>query len=214
MMRSAGNSPTFTLLKVKTLHMLHIILFGPPGVGKGTQSKLLVSKYHLIHLSTGDMLRSHIAEQSPTGIEAARYINKGQLVPDSVVINMIQQHIAENPEAKGFIYDGFPRTTQQAVQFDHILQLIAAKITIMIALDLPDEITHQRMHHRATRENRIDDTNEHVIATRIATYHKKTEPLLHYYSQQGKCFRVDGTPSIEAVHTAICQLIDPHCPHE
>ena len=188
--------------------MLHLIIFGPPGAGKGTQSQFLVSKYHFIHLSTGEMLRRHIKEQSPLGLEAATYIDKGHLVPDAVVINMIRQKLEENPQATGFIYDGFPRTTEQATQLDRILAERGDKVSFMIALDVPDEITHQRIRHRAEREDRIDDTDDSIIATRIATYHQRTEPVLNYYEQQGKSRKVDGAPAIDSIHQAICQHID------
>jgi len=154
------------------------------------------------------MLRRHIKEQSPLGLEAATYIDKGHLVPDAVVINMIRQKLEENPQATGFIYDGFPRTTEQATQLDRILAERGDKVSFMIALDVPDEITHQRIRHRAEREDRIDDTDDSIIATRIATYHQRTEPVLNYYEQQGKSRKVDGAPAIDSIHQAICQHID------
>jgi Adenylate kinase and related kinases len=193
--------------------MLHLIIFGPPGAGKGTQSQFLVSKYHFIHLSTGEMLRRHIKEKTPLGIEAATYIDKGHLVPDAVVINMIRQKLEENPNATGFIYDGFPRTTEQAIELDRILAERGEALAFMLALDVPDEITHRRIRHRAEQEDRIDDTDDSIIATRIATYHRRTEPVLNYYEQQGKSRKVDGAPSIESIHQAISQHIDKHLSH-
>jgi adenylate kinase len=189
--------------------MLHLILFGPPGAGKGTQSKILIDKYNLVHLSTGDMLRSHLKEQTELGKEAATYVNQGLLVPDAVVINMIKHHIEANPNAKGFIFDGFPRTGEQAAKLDELLQARGQQINLMIALELPDSLIHERMRTRAEIEGRSDDANVEVIATRIATYHQKTRPLLDYYSAQNKCIRVDGAPSIEEVSHAVCKLIDP-----
>ena len=188
--------------------MLHLILFGPPGAGKGTQSKLLISKYNLIHLSTGDMLRSHLTAQTELGKEAAHYIHQGLLVPDQVVINMIIEQIETNHEAKGFIYDGFPRTIAQAAQLDQLLSQHNQQIGLMIALELPDSMIHERMRHRAQIEGRTDDADDHVIATRIATYHQNTAPLLDYYSAQNKCYRVNGALSIGEVNQASCQLID------
>jgi len=194
--------------------MLHLILFGPPGAGKGTQSKILITKYNLIHLSTGDMLRTHLKEQTALGIEAARYINQGLLVPDEVVIDMIIQQMENNPNATGFIYDGFPRTIEQAAQLDKLLHERGDEINMMIALDLPDSLIHGRMRKRAEIEGRMDDANDDVISTRIATYHQKTKPLLDYYNVQGKCFQIDGTQAIEEISQSIGVLIDRFIPHE
>jgi len=188
--------------------MLHLILFGPPGAGKGTQSKILISKYRLIHLSTGDMLRIHLKEQTALGKEAAHYVNQGLLVPDEVVINMIQEQIVSNPNANGFIYDGFPRTIEQAAKLDEVLAARGQQIGLMVALDLPDSFIHERMRKRAEIEGRADDAKDEVIATRIATYHQKTKPLLDYYSAQNKCKQVDGSQTIDEVNQSTCHLID------
>lgn len=188
--------------------MIHLILFGPPGAGKGTQSKTLIDKYHLIHLSTGDMLRGHLAAQTALGKEAAHYVNQGLLVPDQVVIDMIKDQIESNPNAHGFIYDGFPRTIEQAAKLDELLATRGQQINLMIALDLPDSLIHGRMRKRAEVENRTDDADDQVIATRIATYHQKTKPLLDYYNAQNKCKMVDGAPSIDEVGLAICHIVD------
>jgi len=188
--------------------MLHLILFGPPGAGKGTQSKLLISTYNLVHLSTGDMLRSHLKEQTELGKEAAHWVNQGLLVPDQVVIDMITHHIGTNPNARGFVYDGFPRTIEQAAKLDEVLAARGEQINIMIALDLPDALIHERMCKRAEIEGRPDDANDEVIATRISTYHRKTKPLLDYYTAQNKCRIVDGAPDIEEVNQAVRSLID------
>ena len=192
--------------------MLHLILFGPPGAGKGTQSKLLLSTYNLMHLSTGDMLRSHLAAQTELGKEAAHYVNQGLLVPDQVVIDMITHHIKTNSNARGFIYDGFPRTIEQAAKLDELLATRGEQINMMIALDLPDSLIHERMRNRAEIEGRSDDTNDEVIATRISTYHQKTKPLLDYYTAQNKCQTVNGAPNIDEVNLAIRALIDPILP--
>ncbi|MCL2501501.1 MAG: adenylate kinase [Bacteroidales bacterium] len=194
--------------------MLHLILFGPPGAGKGTQSKLLISKYNLTHLSTGDMLRSHLKEQTALGKEAARYINQGLLVPDEVVIDIIKHHIESNPHANGFIYDGFPRTIDQAVKLDELLTGRGQQINLMIFFDLPDSLIHERMRKRAEVEGRSDDADDQVIATRIATYHQKTKPLIDYYCAQNKCAQIDGAPSIEEVSLATCHAVDGLIKHE
>ncbi|MDR2585496.1 MAG: adenylate kinase, partial [Prevotellaceae bacterium] len=183
--------------------MLNLILFGPPGAGKGTQSKILVDRYGLIHLSTGDMLRNHLREQTALGLEAARYIHQGLLVPDNVVIDMIKDQIESHSDAKGFIYDGFPRTIEQAAKLDELLTKRGHVIDMVIALDLPDSMIHNRMVKRAEVEGRVDDAKEEVIATRIATYHQKTRPLLDYYGAQNRCAVVDGTPSIDRVSLAV-----------
>ena len=189
--------------------MVHLILFGPPGSGKGTQSKLIISTYNLIHLSTGDMLRHHLKEQTKLGKEAAHYVNQGLLVPDQVVIDMITHQIETHSNAQGFIYDGFPRTIEQAAKLDELLTSRGEQINMMIALDLPDSLIHERMRKRAEIEGRSDDTDDHVISTRISTYHQKTKPLLDYYTAQNKCQTVDGSPSINEVNTAVCALINP-----
>jgi len=193
--------------------MLHIILFGPPGAGKGTQSKILIDKYNLMHLSTGDMLRNHLKEKTALGMEAARYVNQGLLVPDSVVIEMIKNQIETNPQVHGFIYDGFPRTKEQAVRLDELLHERGQRISLMIALDLPDSLIRERMKKRAEIEGRTDDVHDEVIATRIATYHDKTKPLLDFYSAQNKCARVEGSSTIEEVNRAICTLLDSFAKH-
>ena len=194
--------------------MIHLIIFGPPGAGKGTQSKLLASAYNLAHLSTGDMLRNHIKEETALGVEATYYINRGLLVPDEVVIGMIKQRIDTEKNVNGLIFDGFPRTIEQAAKLDQLLQERGQQIGLMVALDISDSTIHQRMRARAEKEGRTDDTNDETIATRIATYYKKTEPLLHYYKKQNKCHHVSGAQSVQEVSEAICNLIDRFVKHE
>ena len=188
--------------------MLHLILFGPPGAGKGTQSKILIDKYNLIHLSTGDMLRSHLHKQTELGKEAAAFISQGLLVPDIVVIDMIKQQLENNPHTNGFIFDGFPRTLAQAAELDQLLHTRNEEISLMIALDLPDSIIFERMRKRAEIEGRSDDANPQVIATRIATYHEKTKPLINYYHAKNKYAQVNGALTIEGANQAICHLVD------
>ena len=188
--------------------MFHLILFGPPGAGKGTQSKLLMNTYGLIHLSTGDMLRGHLKEQTALGQEAARYVHQGLLVPDKVVIDMIDHQIECNLDAKGFIFDGFPRTIEQAQKLDELLKKRGQEINLMISFDLDDSLIHERMRRRAEIECRTDDANDDVIATRIATYHKNTAPLIDYYSAQKKCITANGSLPIEEVYHACCLVID------
>jgi len=154
------------------------------------------------------MLRIHLKEQTTLGVEAARYINQGLLVPDEVVIDMIKEHIESNPHAHGFIYDGFPRTIEQAAKLDELLAARGQQIGLMIALDLPDSLIRERMCKRAEIEGRADDAKDEVIATRIATYHQKTKPLLDYYSTQNKCVQVGGAQTIDEVSQCTCHIID------
>jgi adenylate kinase len=154
------------------------------------------------------MLRQHLHEQTALGKEAAGYISQGLLVPDEVVIDMIKQQLENNLDANGFIFDGFPRTIEQADRLDKLLQERGEQIDLMIALDLPDAVIYERMRKRAEIEGRIDDANPEVIATRIATYHEKTKPLMTYYSAQDKCARVNGAQTIEEANQDICNLVD------
>src|SRR5215204_2195473 len=154
--------------------MFNLILFGPPGSGKGTQSEKLIEKYGLIHLSTGDLLRKERADQTQLGLEAKRYMDQGQLVPDEVVIGMIGSALDSNPQAKGFLFDGFPRTSAQAEALDRLLELKHTSINKMIAMVVSEEELVSRLLKRGITSGRSDDNNEGVIRARIAEYHNKT----------------------------------------
>src|SRR3982750_2949897 len=154
--------------------MFNLILFGPPGSGKGTQSEKLINKYGLKHLSTGDLLRSEIAEKTALGLEAKNLMDKGQLVPDEVVIGMISSALDANPYAKGFLFDGFPRTATQAEALDKLLELKKTDIRVMLALEVGEEELVRRLLKRGETSGRSDDTNENVIRSRIVEYHNKT----------------------------------------
>lgn len=188
--------------------MLNLILFGPPGSGKGTQSEYLIAKYGLKHLSTGDLLRSEIAKQTALGLEAKNLMDKGQLVPDAVVIGMISSALEANPEAKGFLFDGFPRTSAQAAALDRLLELKGTSINIMLAMDVTEEELIKRLLKRGDTSGRSDDNNESVIRARIAEYHNKTTPVADYYQQFGKVVHVKGEGSINEIFDALCREID------
>jgi adenylate kinase len=182
--------------------MQNIVLFGPPGAGKGTQSENIIKKYQLVHLSTGDMLRNEMKNQTELGLKAKTLIDKGFLVPDEVVIEMIKKQINQNLNAKGFIFDGFPRTVAQAEALDKMLSELQLTIHSMISLEVPFDILKQRLLQRAKELNRTDDTEE-VIEKRIQEYNTKTLPVADYYKKQNKLFTIDGVGTIEEVFSRI-----------
>jgi adenylate kinase len=188
--------------------MFNIILFGPPGSGKGTQSEKLIEKYHLKHLSTGDLLRSEIAAKTPLGLEAKSVIDKGQLVPDEVVIGMISSSLDNNPDAKGFLFDGFPRTEAQSEALDKLLHLKHSKIDVLLALDVTEEELLKRLLNRGLTSGRSDDTNEDVITARIKEYHKKTAAVEKYYSRFDKAVKIKGEGTVEEIFGALCDEIN------
>lgn len=187
--------------------MLNIVLFGPPGAGKGTQSEKLIAKYGLVHLSTGDMLRAEIAAGSALGMEAKTLMDKGQLVPDEVVINIIKSNIDTKPYAKGFIFDGFPRTVKQAEALDDLLNNIQKPIQLMISLEVEKAELIERLLKRGESSGRSDDTNKEIIENRINEYNNKTLPLKDFYKLQGKLCPINGIGSIDEIFNSICQAI-------
>ncbi len=188
--------------------MLNIVLFGPPGAGKGTQSELLIKKYGLVHFSTGDILRGEIAANTPLGIEAKKNMDKGELVPDSVVIGMIGNKIEANKTAKGLIFDGFPRTKAQAAALDSIMNEKGLKISGMIALEVEEEELITRLLERGKISGRADDQDRSIIANRIAVYNKETFPVKDYYEAQGKYKGIYGIGEIDAIFGNICNAIN------
>lgn len=188
--------------------MFNLILFGPPGSGKGTQSEKLIVKYGLKHLSTGDLLRSEINRQTALGLEAKNFMDKGQLVPDEVVIGMISSALDENPNATGFLFDGFPRTSAQARALDNLLELKESSIAVMLALDVSEEELVSRLVKRGETSGRSDDTNEQVIRARITEYHNKTAAVADYYQQFDKVVMIKGEGSVEEIFTSLCKEID------
>lgn len=188
--------------------MFNLILFGPPGSGKGTQSERLIAKYGLKHLSTGDLLRSEIAAQTPLGIEAKKIMDKGQLVPDEVVIGMISSALDANPLAKGFLFDGFPRTVAQAEALDKLLKLKDTQINAMISLLVSEEELVKRLLNRGLTSGRSDDTNEDVIRARITEYRNKTSVVADYYRQFDKLAEIKGEGSIDEIFEALQNEIE------
>jgi adenylate kinase len=189
--------------------MLNIVLFGPPGAGKGTQSENLIKKYNLVHLSTGDILRSEIAAGTQLGIEAKMLMDAGILVPDEVVIGMISSKLDYNKDAKGFIFDGFPRTTAQAEALDKLLYQKHTSITMMLALEVGDEELTKRLLSRGKDSGRPDDQNEGVIRNRISEYNNKTAPLKEYYMHHNKYRTVNGIGSVDDIFKSLCSAIEP-----
>lgn len=188
--------------------MFNLILFGAPGVGKGTQAKKLVEKYGWIHLSTGDLLREEIKQKTPLGLEADTIMKKGQLVPDEIVIGMIGSALDANPHAKGFLFDGFPRTVAQAEALDKLLTLKKSAISLVLALDVAEEELVRRLLLRGQESNRPDDKDETVIRARIREYENKTAPVAKYYAGQGKITHVPGEGSIEDIFGSLSDHVN------
>ena len=186
--------------------MFNVILFGPPGSGKGTQSERLISKYQLKHLSTGDLLRSEIAAKTPLGLEAKGFMDKGQLVPDEVVIGMISSALEANPHAKGFLFDGFPRTEAQSEALDKLLLLKKTEIGVMLALEVTEEELVKRLLNRGLTSGRTDD-NEEVIRARITEYKQKTAVVADYYKKFKKVVAVKGEGTVEEIFDELCSEI-------
>lgn len=187
--------------------MLNIVLFGPPGAGKGTQSQKLIDKYGLVHLSTGDILRSEIARGTSLGMAAKEIMDKGELVSDEIVIGMIESKLDANSSANGFIFDGFPRTQAQAVALDDLLQKKGTAISAMLALEVNDEELIKRLLLRGQESGRPDDQNEEIIRNRVNEYNTKTLPLKEYYSEQGKFHSINGIGSIDSIFAELCDRI-------
>ncbi|MFT4968440.1 MAG: adenylate kinase [Chitinophagales bacterium] len=188
--------------------MINLVLFGPPGSGKGTQSVKLQEKYQLMHVSTGDLFRMHMRENTPLGIEAKSFIEKGDLVPDQVTIGMMNNKIESHPEAKGFIFDGFPRTATQAEALDEFLNKNDTPISKMIALDVDDEELVKRLSNRGKDSGRADDQDESIIRNRINVYSEKTLPVAGYYNDQDKYVAVKGVGSIDEIFDRLCVVVD------
>ena len=192
--------------------MFNLILFGPPGSGKGTQSEKLIEKYGWIHLSTGDLLRKEIANQTPLGIEAKTFMDRGQLVPDEVVIGMIGSALDANPQAKGFLFDGFPRTVAQAEALDALLASKNSEISLVLALEVSQEELVKRLLKRGLTSSRSDDRDENVIRKRLIEYETKTAIVADYYAKFDKVAIITGEGSINEIFQALCEQIESKQP--
>ena len=190
------------------MRMLNIVLFGPPGAGKGTQSERLIEKYGLVHLSTGDIFRANIKGETELGLLAKSYIDKGQLVPDEVTINMLRSEVIKHQDPKGFIFDGFPRTNNQAVALDSFLKASGTSISVMLALEVEENELKERLKKRAEVSGRADDADPEVIANRIKVYNAETAPVKDFYLNQGKFISIDGIGSIDEITNRLFSAID------
>ncbi len=189
--------------------MFNLVLFGPPGSGKGTQSENIVNTYNLQHISTGDLLRDEVSRHTPLGVEAQKYMDQGILVPDEVVIGMISSKIDELPDARGFIFDGFPRTRAQAEALDKLLEFKNTKIDLVLALDVSEQELIKRLVGRGLTSGRSDD-NEEVITKRIKEYRSKTEPVASYYDAYGKLETVMGNHPVDETFKLLSRNINKY----
>lgn len=188
--------------------MLNLILFGPPGAGKGTQSAKLIDKYSLTHLSTGDVFRANIKGETELGLLAKSYMDKGELVPDEVTIGMLKSEFEKHPESKGFIFDGFPRTTAQAEALDAFLMEKGTGITAMLALIVNEEELVKRLLLRGKDSGRADDQDENIVRNRIKVYNQQTAILADFYDKQGKYSEIEGVGSIDEIFNRLCDSIE------
>ncbi len=190
--------------------MLNIVLFGPPGAGKGTQSEHLIKKYQLVHIATGDLFRKHLGEGTDLGKLAQRYMDQGNLVPDDVVIGMVEDKIKDHLNDGGFIFDGFPRTVAQAESLDKMLAAHDLAISVMVALEVPEEELRSRIKERAKTSGRVDDQNDAKISNRINVYKKETAPVAHFYQGQSKYKGINGVGTIDEIFEKISSVVDAH----
>lgn len=188
--------------------MTNIILFGPPGAGKGTQAEFLKEKYNLVHISTGDVFRYNIKNKTELGNLAKSFMDKGKLVPDEITIDMLSNEVDKNPDAKGFIFDGFPRTEDQAEALGHLMDDKDSQIDAMVALEVDDEVLVERLLERGKTSGRKDDSEESIIRNRIKVYYNETAILKKYYDSQEKYFGVDGVGTIEEITERLSAVID------
>ena len=188
--------------------MLNIVLFGPPGAGKGTQSEKILKKYNLVHLSTGDLFRLHLNNETALGLEAKKYMNKGDLVPDEIVIGMVEDKINKSSNVIGFVFDGFPRTINQAIALDNMLEKKNIPIKQMIALKVDEKELIKRIQNRAKTSGREDDKSIDKINNRIQVYNQETKPVADYYKKHDKYSEVDGIGEIDEIFIKLCSKID------
>ncbi|MCF6359514.1 MAG: adenylate kinase [Cyclobacteriaceae bacterium] len=188
--------------------MLNLVLFGPPGAGKGTQSENLIKKYKLTHISTGDLFRKHLGEGTELGKTAQKFMDEGNLVPDEIVIGMVDEKIHSTPGTNGFIFDGFPRTIAQANALDELMAKNNTQINTMLALEVSEEELMKRLLNRGKTSGRVDDQNEAKIKNRINVYNNETTPVANYYKQQGKLNSIKGVGSIEEIFNRLANTVD------
>ena len=188
--------------------MLNLVLFGPPGAGKVTQSARLIDRYSLVHLSTGDIFRANIKGATELGKLAKSFMDKGELVPDGVTISMLEAEVKRSPKAKGFIFDGFPRTEAQAAALDEFLQTMDSGIKMMLALEVDEVELRQRLLKRAEVSGRSDDADPEIIQNRIDVYNRETAPVASYYKAQNKYKGIKGTGSISSISERLFDTID------
>ena len=188
--------------------MLNLVLFGPPGAGKGTQAEYLIKSFGLTHLSTGDLLRSEIAKGTKLGKEAKSYMDKGELVPDSVVIGMIENKLESEKDTNGFIFDGFPRTVEQAKALDAVLNAKGTPVSAMLSLEVEKQELIDRLLSRGKESGRADDQDVSVIENRINVYNEKTAPLIEYYKEQDKHFGINGMGTIEEIAERLKAVVE------
>lgn len=188
--------------------MLNIILFGPPGAGKGTQAARLIEKYHLVHISTGDIFRANIKGGTELGNLAKTYIDAGQLVPDEITIKMLESEVKKNPHAEGFIFDGFPRTVAQSEALDAMLNKMGESITVLLSLNVEREELIKRLLQRGESSGRTDDKDENVIKKRIDVYANETTPVMNHYGKLNKHVAINGIGEVEEITQRLCKAID------
>lgn len=191
--------------------MLNLVLFGPPGSGKGTQAEKLIQKYGLLHISTGDLFRYEMGNDTPLGLRAKEYMAKGELVPDEVTIGMLKNKVNENPDVSGYIFDGFPRTIVQAEALDAFLDEKNTEVTALVSLDVPEEELVARILNRGKTSGRPDDNDESIVRNRIEVYKRDTTQVFDYYQQYGKSHLIDGVGTIDEIFNRLSQAIDSAC---
>jgi len=188
--------------------MLNLILFGPPGSGKGTQAEYLINEYEILHISTGDLFRYEMGNNTELGLKAKEYMAKGELVPDEVTIGMLKNKVNANPEAKGIIFDGFPRTIPQAEALDAFLAEKDTEVSALIAMDVPEEELVKRLLGRGESSGRADDMDENIIRNRIAVYNSETAPVFEYYKSKNKSKLIPGTGSKDEIFNRLTTVIN------